>query len=79
MCSSIVFVFELADVDPRVRAVVLTGAGEKAFCAGADLSVSKGAKGDASGFGAAPGVADQHHRDGGGMSSGAIFRCRKCE
>ncbi len=28
-----------AATDPSVRAVVLTGAGEKAFCAGADLSV----------------------------------------
>ena len=32
-----------AQADPLVRAIVLTGAGDKAFCAGADLA--KGAKG----------------------------------
>ncbi len=30
------------DRDPEVRAVVITGAGEKAFCAGADLKERKG-------------------------------------
>lgn len=79
MCSSIIFAFELADSDPRVRAVVLTGTGDKAFCAGADLSAGKGAKGDASGFGAGPGVPTLSHRDGGGMASGSILRCRKRE
>ncbi|MYQ33917.1 crotonase/enoyl-CoA hydratase family protein [Streptomyces sp. SID4956] len=34
---------EEADTDPAVRAVVVTGAGDKAFCAGADLkAVSRG-------------------------------------
>ncbi|MCA9536914.1 MAG: enoyl-CoA hydratase/isomerase family protein [Myxococcales bacterium] len=31
-----------ADTDPEVRAVVITGAGTKAFCAGADLKERKG-------------------------------------
>ena len=31
-----------ASADPRIRAVVLTGAGDKAFCAGADLSAGSG-------------------------------------
>ncbi len=34
--------FTQASNDPSVRAVVLTGAGSKAFCAGADLSASAG-------------------------------------
>jgi enoyl-CoA hydratase/carnithine racemase len=34
-----------AIADPEVRAVVLTGVGERAFCAGADLSVGTGAFG----------------------------------
>ena len=34
--------FTQATNDPSVRAVVLTGAGEKAFCAGADLSAGSG-------------------------------------
>ena len=42
--------YELIDVDDRVRCVVVTGAGNKAFCAGADLEIgflggaSKGGK-----------------------------------
>lgn len=35
--------FQAAKSDPSVRAVVLTGAGDKAFCAGADLKDSAGA------------------------------------
>ena len=31
-----------ASADPQIRAVVLTGAGDKAFCAGADLSAGSG-------------------------------------
>lgn len=34
--------FRRAHADPEVRAIVLTGAGEKAFCAGADLQAGKG-------------------------------------
>lgn len=34
--------FATAETDPSVRAVVLTAAGEKAFCAGADLSSGTG-------------------------------------
>ena len=33
-----------AEANPEIRAVVLTGAGEKAFCAGGDLKAA--AKGD---------------------------------
>ena len=32
-----------ADADPTIRAIVLTGAGQKAFCAGADLSAGTSA------------------------------------
>jgi enoyl-CoA hydratase len=35
--AGIVSALDLAEADPAVRAVVLTGGGEKAFCAGADL------------------------------------------
>jgi enoyl-CoA hydratase/carnithine racemase len=34
--------FRAAAADPDIRAIVLTGAGEKAFCAGADLSSGTG-------------------------------------
>ena len=33
--------YRLADADPDVRVIVLTGAGEEAFCAGADLQPGK--------------------------------------
>lgn len=36
--KELVQAFETCKADPEVRVVVLTGAGEKAFCAGADLS-----------------------------------------
>ncbi len=35
-------VFRALSADPTVRVVILTGAGEKAFCAGADLKERKG-------------------------------------
>ncbi|MEV5409887.1 crotonase/enoyl-CoA hydratase family protein [Thermopolyspora sp. NPDC052614] len=41
-----------ADADPSVRAVVLTGAGDRAFCAGADLKAV--ARGEFSGEGLKP-------------------------
>lgn len=34
--------YQQAHADPEIRVVVLTGAGEKAFCAGADLQPGKG-------------------------------------
>lgn len=36
---------EQAPADPEIRAIVLTGAGDKAFCAGMDLSAGAGAFG----------------------------------
>jgi enoyl-CoA hydratase/carnithine racemase len=37
--------FTAAGSDPRVRAIVLRGAGDRAFCAGADLAELQGARG----------------------------------
>ena len=37
LCLAVGDALEEADNDPNVRVVVLTGAGDKAFCAGADL------------------------------------------
>ncbi|UZJ56349.1 hypothetical protein CBS101457_005669 [Exobasidium rhododendri] len=68
MCHSMVFALELADMDDRVKVVIMTGSG-KSFCAGADLG--------GSGFGAAHDQPLRYHRDGGGQASGAVLRCRK--
>jgi methylglutaconyl-CoA hydratase len=42
ICERIMEGMSLATADPDIRAVVLTGAGDKAFCAGADLSAGSG-------------------------------------
>src|SRR5689334_8314967 len=46
--------FAAAKSDPAVRVVVLTGAGDKAFCSGADLS----------GMGSGDSFTDRHHDRG---------------
>ncbi len=38
MMREMIAAFDIADSDDTVRAVIVTGAGERAFCAGADLS-----------------------------------------
>lgn len=66
MASSLVTAYDLLSVDPRVKAIVVTGHG-KIFCAGADLSTGLSYKGDTA----------RTHRDGGGMVALAVHRCLK--
>jgi enoyl-CoA hydratase/carnithine racemase len=66
--------FDQVDADDDVRAVIVTGSGDRAFCAGADL----GGGGDTFAKGGSDiqtsvGVP----RDGGGMVSLRIFDCKK--
>jgi methylglutaconyl-CoA hydratase len=42
VCAGIMAGLTAASADPEMRAVVLTGAGDKAFCAGADLASGSG-------------------------------------
>lgn len=88
MMAEMIAAFDLADADDSVRAVIVTGAGERAFCAGADLA-SGGAtfdyakRADDLDLGSpinADGSVDLSHpgvRDGGGRLTLRIFNCKK--
>jgi enoyl-CoA hydratase/carnithine racemase len=74
MMYELIDAFDRVDGDDDVRAVIITGAGDRAFCAGADLGAggatfSRGG----SDIQTAAGVP----RDGGGMVSLRIFDCTK--
>ena len=87
MLAEMVAAFDRADADDAVRAVIVTGAGDRAFCAGADLSGGGGTFDYAQGEGWTPdnpvhrgGTIDYDHpgiRDGGGLLALRIFACRK--
>jgi enoyl-CoA hydratase/carnithine racemase len=88
MMKEMISVFDLADADDSVRAVIVTGAGEKAFCAGADLGAGgatfdyakRSDRGDNSSAVRGDGSIDLSHegaRDGGGRLTLRIFNCRK--
>lgn len=74
MMRELIDAFDRVDADDDVRVVIVTGAGERAFCAGADLA--------AGGETFAQGGSDVKTesgvpRDGGGMVSLRIFECTK--
>jgi enoyl-CoA hydratase/carnithine racemase len=74
MMGELLDAFDRVDGDDEIRAVIVTGAGDRAFCAGADL----GSGGDTFARGGSDiqtevGVP----RDGGGMVSLRIFDCTK--
>jgi enoyl-CoA hydratase/carnithine racemase len=74
MMREVIDAFDQVDADDDVRAVIVTGSGDRAFCAGADL----GGGGDTFAKGGSDiqtsvGVP----RDGGGMVSLRIFDCKK--
>jgi enoyl-CoA hydratase/carnithine racemase len=88
MMKDMIAGFDEADADDAVRAVIVTGSGERAFCAGADL----GSGGDTFDYAKRPdrleygtpvgpdGTVDYSHpavRDNGGRLTLRIFNCRK--
>jgi enoyl-CoA hydratase/carnithine racemase len=88
MMREMVAAFDRADADDEVRAVIVTGSGDRAFCAGADLSAggatfdyAKGPRWSDAGSPVGPdGKVDWDHegiRDGGGLLSLRIFQSAK--
>jgi enoyl-CoA hydratase/carnithine racemase len=74
MMHELIAAFDLADADDDVRAVIVTGHGARAFCAGADLSAggdtfARGGSDVQTGAGVP--------RDGGGMAALRIFASKK--
>ncbi|HSP30021.1 MAG TPA: crotonase/enoyl-CoA hydratase family protein [Ilumatobacteraceae bacterium] len=74
MMREVIDAFDRVDADDDVRVVIVTGAGERAFCAGADLggggeTFAKGGSDIQTSVGVP--------RDGGGMVSLRIFACTK--
>lgn len=80
MASEMISAFDLTDADDDIRAVIVTGSGERAFCAGADLSAGgatfdyeKRAKSGSDNLN----VGDDLHRDSGGRVVLRIFESLK--
>ncbi len=74
MMRELIDAFDRVDADDDVRVVIVTGAGDRAFCAGADLggggeTFAKGGSDIQTSVGVP--------RDGGGMVSLRIFDCKK--
>jgi enoyl-CoA hydratase/carnithine racemase len=72
MCTA----FDLADGDDAVRAVIVTGSGDRAFCAGADLTPDSGGDVFAS-RSEVETLSDERVRDSGGRLTLRIFQCKK--
>jgi enoyl-CoA hydratase/carnithine racemase len=88
MMAEMIEAFDLADADDNVRAVIVTGSGDRAFCAGADLSAGAATfdyakrvdRQENQSAVQADGSVDLTHegaRDGGGRVTLRIFNSRK--
>ncbi len=76
MAREIADALDLADADDAVRAIIFTGAGERAFCAGADLT-PEGGGGPFSSDAPVDDLSDDSVRDGGGRLTLRLFQCKK--
>ncbi len=76
MMAEMIDAFDRTDADDSVCAVIVTGAGERAFCAGADLTPEDG-KQIFSSSDAVEDLSDPRVRDGGGMIALRIYESKK--
>lgn len=76
MMAEIIAAMDAIDADDAVRAVIFTGHGDRAFCAGADLTPDDGAKPFASNE-AVGDLSDPLVRDGGGQVTLRLFNSTK--
>ena len=76
MMMEMIAAFDLSDADDAVRAVIVTGHGERAFCAGADLTPEGGGQVFAS-PGTQADLSSDEVRDGGGRITLRIYDSKK--
>jgi enoyl-CoA hydratase/carnithine racemase len=76
MMQEMITAFDAIDADDTVRAVIVTGHGERAFCAGADLTPEGGGQVFAN-RGEVESLSDERVRDGGGLLTLRIYQCKK--
>lgn len=76
MMAEMIDAFDRTDADDSVRAVIVTGSGDRAFCAGADLTPEDGNQIFSSGD-AVEDLSDPRVRDGGGMVALRIYASKK--
>ena len=76
MGAEIMAAMDDIDADDAVRAVVFTGSGERAFCAGADLTPEGGGQVFSSGD-EVKDLSDARVRDGGGLLTLRLFESKK--
>lgn len=76
MMDEIIDAIDRTDADDAVRAVIFTGAGERAFCAGADLTPEDG-RAVFSDSTAVDDLSDPRVRDGGGLLTLRLYQSQK--
>lgn len=76
MMAEMIAAFDETDADDAIRAVIITGAGDRAFCAGADLTPDDGTK-PFSSTTEVTDLSDDIVRDGGGRLTLRMFQSTK--
>ena len=76
MMAELIAAFDLSDADDAVRCVIVTGHGDRAFCAGADLTPEGGGQVFSS-SGSQAELSSEEVRDGGGRLTLRIFQSMK--